>query len=146
MRDADVTKFQLWVKSSQDDAPYPLIGHEFPFAIKQSCVTQTSPSQQDADVNNVYSSADVKCHFILRQERKLGITGLTPVNGGKKVSKKARKSPIRIHKVFKRSNSKGDSLDGGAPSPPGILFGHPLHKLFEANGSGLPKPIMVSRL
>ncbi|KAF2351278.1 Rho GTPase-activating protein domain [Trinorchestia longiramus] len=147
MRDADVTKFQLWVKSSLEDSPYPLIGHEFPFAIKYNCMRETMQDCEAEQCNNLYnngsnSNADVKCQFILRQERKPGLDGLTPDNGGKKVSKKARKSPIRIHNVFKRSNSKGDTLDGPSTAPPGILFEHSLAKLFEANGSALPKPIM----
>lgn len=144
MRDVDVTKFQLWVKSSSDDAPYPLIGHEFPYSIKHNCVRETLQSCDAEQCNKMYNSTDVKVQFILRQERKLGENGFTPENGGKKVSKKARKSPMRIHKVFKRSNSKGDSIDGPSAAPPGILFGHPLAKLFENNNSALPKPVMVS--
>ncbi|KAA0194998.1 hypothetical protein HAZT_HAZT003596 [Hyalella azteca] len=146
MRDADVTKFQLWVKSSLEDSPYPLIGHEFPFAIKYNCMRETMQDCDAEQCNNLYnngshsSGADVKCQFILRQERKPGLDGLNA--DSKKVSKKARKSPIRIHNVFKRSNSKGDSIDGAGPAPPGILFGHSLGKLFAANGSALPKPIM----
>ncbi|KAF7645366.1 hypothetical protein LDENG_00205900, partial [Lucifuga dentata] len=31
-----VKDHQLWVSSSKDDPPYPLIGHEFPFSIKMS--------------------------------------------------------------------------------------------------------------
>lgn len=144
MRDVDVTKFQLWAKTGSDDSIYPLIGHEFPFAIKYNCMRQTMQECETDQCNNMFNSADVKCQFILRQERKLGDNGYTPEHGGKKVSKKARKSPMRIHKVFKRSNSKGDSIDGNIPAPPGILFGHSLDKLFESHKNNVPKVITVS--
>ena len=148
MRDADLSKFQLWVKSSTDDSPYPLIGHEFPYAIKYNSLRETMPDCDTEQCNgNIFSKGvDSKCQFILRQQRKVGINGMPQESGGKKVSKKARKSPIKLHNVFKRSNSKGDSLDGATPAPPGILFGHPLMKLFENNNCTLPKPIVVSRI
>ncbi|KAF3857108.1 hypothetical protein F7725_008967 [Dissostichus mawsoni] len=37
----NVKDFQLWVISKRDNAPYPLIGHEFPFSIQMSHVRQT---------------------------------------------------------------------------------------------------------
>uniref|UniRef100_A0A6A7FQI8 Rho GTPase-activating protein 20 n=1 Tax=Hirondellea gigas TaxID=1518452 RepID=A0A6A7FQI8_9CRUS len=141
MRDVDVTKFQLWVKSSQEDSPYPLIGHEFPFAIKYNSLRESIQDCDAEQCNNLYNSSDVKCQFILRQQRKVGLNGLSPENGGKKVSKKARKSPLRIKEVFKRSNSKGDTVDGPASAPPGILFGHTLEKLIADTGA-IPKPIL----
>lgn len=143
MRDVDVTKFQLWVKTPHDDSPYPLIGHEFPLSIKYNNLRDTAQECGTEHLNNLYNNGtDIK--FVLRPDGKVGVNGSLLEMGGKKVSKKARKSPIR-NKLFKRSASKGDSVDGAAPSPPGILFGHPLFKLAEANGGALPKPVMVSQ-
>lgn len=140
MGGADATQFQLWVKTGVDDSPYPLIGHEFPFAIKMNCVRDLLQDCDAEQCNNLYNAELVtRCQFILRQARKLNFES---PEGVKKVSKKARKSPIRIHRVFKRANSKGDSLDGSVNScPAGVLYGHSLVKLVEPENF-LPKPVM----
>ncbi|KAK3893459.1 hypothetical protein Pcinc_002722 [Petrolisthes cinctipes] len=139
MGGADASQFQLWVKTSIDDSPYPLIGHEYPYAIKLNCVRDLLQDCDAEQCNNLYNAEMVtRCQFILRQARKLAFES---PEGVKKVSKKARKSPIRIHRVFKRSNSKGDSLDGSLNSCAGALYGQSLVKLVEANNH-LPKPVM----
>ncbi|XP_066938336.1 uncharacterized protein [Macrobrachium rosenbergii] len=139
MGDADSSQFQLWVKTGVDDSPYPLIGHEFPFAIKMNCVRDLLQDCDTEQCNNLYNTELVtRCQFILRQARKLSFES---PEGMKKVSKKARKSPIRIHRVFKRSNSKGDSLDGGVNNCTGVLYGRSLMKLVEPDMM-LPKPVM----
>ncbi|XP_068200560.1 LOW QUALITY PROTEIN: uncharacterized protein [Palaemon carinicauda] len=139
MGDADSSQFQLWVKTGVDDSPYPLIGHEFPFSIKMNCVRDLLQDCDTEQCNNLYNTELVtRCQFILRQARKLSFES---PEGVKKVSKKARKSPIRIHRVFKRSNSKGDSLDGGVNNCTGVLYGRSLTKLVEPDNT-LPKPVM----
>lgn len=141
MGGADTTQFQLWVKTGLDDSPYPLIGHEYPFAIKMNCVRDLLQDCDAEQCNNLYNAELVtRCQFILRQARKLSFES---PEGVKKVSKKARKSPIRIHRVFKRSNSKGDSLDGGVNTCAGALYGQSLVKLLHPDNM-LPKPVMVS--
>ena len=141
IQENDLSKFQLWVKSGNDDAPYPLFGHEFPFAIKMNCARDMLQDCDTEECNNIYYADIVtKCQFILRKAHKMNFND-SPENL-KKVSKKARKSPIRIHKVFKRSNSKGDSIDGPNGGAGGVLFGRNLSKLYDSEGS-LPKPVMV---
>ena len=137
--------FQLWVKLPLDSAPYPLIGYENVYAIKQNFVRQSNPECDGSNCNNnMCKAAEAKCQFTLRQKYE------TNELNAKKISKKARKSPIRLQKMFKRSNSKGDSLDGAAngpntpPVPTGLLYCRPLQDLFEANNNELPKPITVS--
>lgn len=140
MGGADASQFQLWVKTGMDDSPYPLIGHEFPYAIKMNCVRDLLQDCDAEQCNNLYNAELVtRCQFILRQARKLSFGS---PEGMKKVSKKARKSPIRIHRVFKRANSKGESLDGSVSSCAGALYGQSLVKLVEADNM-LPKPVMV---
>lgn len=142
----DEEKFQLWVKSPAEEAPYPLIGHELPFAIRMNCLRDLL---QDCDIEqcgNIYNTDILnRCQFILRQERKpIPQTMADSPENAKKISKKAKKSPIRIHKVFKRSNSKGDVTDGSPQSAPsGVLFAQPLQKICDGSGT-IPKPIMVS--
>ncbi|KAG0720623.1 Rho GTPase-activating protein 20 [Chionoecetes opilio] len=139
MGGADTSQFQLWVKTGMDDSPYPLIGHEFPYAIKMNCVRDLLQDCDAEQCNNLYNAELVtRCQFILRQARKLSFGS---PEGIKKVSKKARKSPIRIHRVFKRANSKGESLDGSLNSCAGSLYGQSLVKLVEADNR-LPKPVM----
>ncbi|XP_050733676.1 uncharacterized protein LOC127007108 isoform X2 [Eriocheir sinensis] len=139
MGGADTSQFQLWVKTGMDDSPYPLIGHEFPYAIKMNCVRDLLQDCDAEQCNNLYNAELVtRCQFILRQARKLSFGS---PEGMKKVSKKARKSPIRIHRVFKRANSKGESLDGSVSSCTGALYGQSLKKLVEADNM-LPKPVM----
>nr|XP_045624946.1 uncharacterized protein LOC123774593 isoform X2 [Procambarus clarkii] len=139
MGGADTSQFQLWVKTGLDDSPYPLIGHEYPFAIKLNCVRDLLQDCDAEQCNNLYNTELVtRCQFILRQARKLSFES---PEGVKKVSKKARKSPIRIHRVFKRSNSKGECLDGSVTSCAGALYGQSLIKLVEPEHM-LPKPVM----
>lgn len=38
LKPCDPSEYQLWVKTSKDDTPYPLIGHEYPFSIKMNFV------------------------------------------------------------------------------------------------------------
>lgn len=64
----DGGQFQLWVKTARDEAPYPLIGHERPFAIKLSCLRDGLAAEEGFDLdhcNNVHDPL-ARCHFILR--------------------------------------------------------------------------------
>lgn len=57
MRGLDPSEFQLWAKTSRDEAPYPLIGHERPFAIKLSCLREGLSTEEGFDLdhcNNVH--------------------------------------------------------------------------------------------
>ncbi|CAL4238599.1 unnamed protein product, partial [Meganyctiphanes norvegica] len=139
MNGADPSQFQLWVKTGDDESPYPLIGHEYPFSIKLNCVRDLLQDCDAEQCNNLYNTELVtRCHFILRQARKLSFGS---PEGVKKVSKKARKSPIRIHRVFKRSISKGDNLDGSVNTCSGNLYGHSLVLVCQRENA-IPKPVV----
>jgi hypothetical protein len=58
--------------------------------------------------------------------------------------KKSRKSPIRIHKVFRRSAGKGEDCTDFPTSSvtTGALFGIPLSRLGDSDT--VPQPVMVS--
>ncbi|XP_066994517.2 uncharacterized protein [Anabrus simplex] len=140
MRGLDPDDFQLWAKTAREESPYPLIGHERPFAIKLSCLRDGLSTEEGFDLdhcNNVHGPDPLaKCQFILRSKRKASES--TPSSESKKGSKKSRKTPIRIRQVFRRSTSKGEDC---VDAPTGTLFGLPLSRV--VNGENMPRPVMA---
>lgn len=68
LRGVEAAQFQLWAKTAREEAPYPLVGHERPFAIKLSCLRDGLSSEEGFDLdhcNNVHDPL-ARCHFILR--------------------------------------------------------------------------------
>ncbi len=98
---ADINSFRLWLKTGgsastltstsidSDSSPYPLIGHELPFAIKMNCLRDyigraavdndnsinfesngnglTTPIDMLDHCNNIYNADPAaRCQFILR--------------------------------------------------------------------------------
>ena len=68
---ADAGAFRLWVKTgASDESPYPLFGHELPFAIKMNCIREFVNNDDGFDLdhcNNIYSADPAtRCQFILR--------------------------------------------------------------------------------
>ncbi|KAJ8013111.1 hypothetical protein DPEC_G00049890 [Dallia pectoralis] len=143
---------RLWVSSSKDDSPYPLIGHEFPFSIKMSHIRDGGGGCWGKDVSPLPEGPgvmlldqclppDTQCQFILKPSR------VEP-----------RQAPFiePEQKSFKRKRSfinwafwKGSSpqLDGPplspvAPSPyTGRLFGRSLPSVCPPDHA-LPKPVL----
>ena len=73
----------------------------------------------------------------------MGKSCLTPSPDAAKKKKALKKSPIRIHNVFRRTSSKSESVDSAVSAcSSGLLFGQPLSRLCE--NELLPKPVMVS--
>ena len=70
MSNLDANGFRLWVKTAADESPYPLIGHEFPFAIKMNCLREFISSEEGFDLdhcNNIYNvDPATRCQFILK--------------------------------------------------------------------------------
>nr|CAH0100222.1 unnamed protein product [Daphnia galeata] len=193
---ADINSFRLWLKTGgsastltstsidSDSSPYPLIGHELPFAIKMNCLRDyigraavdndnsihlesngnglTTPIDMLDHCNNIYNADPAaRCQFILRSVQKPSFNGsvlgnakqvvATKTNGAVGAAK-TKKSPTRIQKVFRRVQSKPDSLEtvgAGNPTSPtllaaakaGAFFGQPLNKIFP-QADQLPQPIM----
>ncbi|XP_032669575.1 uncharacterized protein LOC116843329 isoform X1 [Odontomachus brunneus] len=106
--------FQLWAKTAADEAPYPLIGHERPFAVKMSSLRHILSAEEGFDLEHCNKSVHNTCHFILRPVMK------SPV-------KKNNRS--KITDLLRRSLSLNPSL-----------FGVNLSKL---DDNGLPKPVLV---
>ncbi|XP_018397234.1 PREDICTED: rho GTPase-activating protein 20-like [Cyphomyrmex costatus] len=106
--------FQLWAQTFLDESPYPLLGHERPFAIKMSRLRHMLSTDEGFDLVHINNSGVDLCHFILRPVMK------TP-------AKKNNRS--KITGLLRRSLSLNTNL-----------FGVPLSRLDE---NGLPKPVLV---
>ncbi|PSN53413.1 hypothetical protein C0J52_21377 [Blattella germanica] len=134
MRGLDPDDFQLWAKTARDEAPYPLIGHEHPFAIKLSCLRDGLSAEEGS-------------------KRKANDCSNTNIDSKKATalsnsSKKSRKSPMRIRQVFRRSTSKGedctDCPSSPSPAATGALFGIPLNRLGDQDT--IPRPAMLQQV
>ncbi|XP_061647798.1 rho GTPase-activating protein 20-like isoform X3 [Phyllopteryx taeniolatus] len=149
-----VKDHRLWVSSSKDEPPYPLIGHEFPFSIKMSHIRDGGGSRGDAsspcDCPEVQLldrclPPDTQCHFILRPSK---VTHSTDALVDAAQPKSFKRKRSLINWPFWRGSSS--QLDIAAPplSPtlpgpaiPGHLFGRPLASVCSQD-TGLPKPVM----
>ncbi|OCT96154.1 rho GTPase-activating protein 20 isoform X2 [Xenopus laevis] len=143
--DAD---YRLWVTSGKDDAPYPLIGHEYPFGIKMSHVRDTLPQIQglkDTDcpldlqgpLLMEHLPREMQCQFILKPCR------LAPCHPLADPSQKPfkRKRSIINWSFWRGSNSQLDNIPTSPTSlAPGMLFGLSLATI--CPNDNFPKPIM----
>ncbi|KAM9804605.1 rho GTPase-activating protein 20 [Neosynchiropus ocellatus] len=150
--------YRLWVNSSKDEPPYPLIGHEFPFSIKMSHIRDSGsagvgfggPGRDQVTPTDCPGvllldqclPPDTQCQFILKPSK--ADPGQTPfIEPGQQKTFKRKRSLINWP-FWKGSNSQ---LDGLPLSPTslsptlGQLFGRPLSSLCSAD-TVLPKPVM----
>ncbi|XP_043242772.1 rho GTPase-activating protein 20-like [Amphibalanus amphitrite] len=141
---AVAAEYQLWARPAADEPPYPLIGHELPAAIQLHALREAA-TEERAEMdhcNNIYSTSPTAgCQFILRPVRS-DLRALSPSPDPAKKKKLSKKSPIRIHNVFRRTNSKPDCVDApfsvcGSP----MLFGQPLSTLCQ--NDTLPPPVLA---
>nr|XP_033473638.1 rho GTPase-activating protein 20-like [Epinephelus lanceolatus] len=156
-----VKDHRLWVNSSKDDPPYPLIGHEFPFSIKMSHIRDSGSSggglgggggagrdpASPTDCPGVLLldqclPPDTQCQFILKPNK--ATLGQAPlIEPGQQKTFKRKRSLINWP-FWRGSNTQ---LDGLPLSPTslsptlGRLFGRPLSSVCSAD-HGLPKPVM----
>ncbi|XP_044073217.1 LOW QUALITY PROTEIN: rho GTPase-activating protein 20-like [Siniperca chuatsi] len=149
----------LWVSSSKDDPPYPLIGHEFPFSIKMSHIRDggssggglgggagrdpTSPTDcPGVLLLDQCLPPDTQCQFILKPS-KIAPGHAPLIEPGQQKSFKRKRSLINWP-FWRGSNTQ---LDGLPLSPTllsptqGRLFGRPLSSVCSPD-HGLPKPVM----
>ncbi|XP_075887051.1 rho GTPase-activating protein 20 isoform X5 [Nelusetta ayraudi] len=154
-----VKDHRLWVNSSKDEPPYPLIGHEFPFSIKMSHIRDggssaaglgggtgrdlTSPTDRPGVLLlDQCLPPDTQCQFILKPNK--SILGLAPLIEPAQQKTFKRKRSLINWPFWKGSNTQ---LDGLPLSPTslsptlGRLFGRPLSAICSPD-QGLPKPVM----
>ncbi|XP_036413594.1 rho GTPase-activating protein 20-like isoform X2 [Colossoma macropomum] len=144
-----VKDYQLWVSSRKDNAPYPLIGHEFPFSIQMSHIREplgqtgdksdaVSPPDKDVEFLFDQLQSDSQCQFILKPSR-VAVGHSFVVDPDQKPFKRRRSL---INWAFWRGSTT--QLDDSPPSPllptTGRLFGLPLSVVCMENS--LPRPIM----
>ncbi|XP_026157260.1 paraspeckle component 1 isoform X2 [Mastacembelus armatus] len=136
----NVKDFQLWVISKRDNAPYPLIGHEFPFSIQMSHVKHSTSQGGGGgrDTTQVEQLQVYKqCQFILKPR---------PIETPQQhVSAELPQKPFKRRRslitwAFWRGSSSHlnePTLTGGAR---GRLFGQPLGVVCVEGA--LPKAVM----
>ncbi|KAF7664160.1 hypothetical protein LDENG_00187190, partial [Lucifuga dentata] len=133
----NVREYQLWVISKRDNAPYPLIGHEFPFSIQMSHARHSSQggSRDDADRQ---LHMDKHCQFILKPRPIVPTREHVSAESSQKPLKRRRSI---INWVFWRGSSSQLELSASlAGAPRGCLFGQPLSSICVEDS--LPKPVM----
>nr|DBA32681.1 TPA: hypothetical protein GDO54_000454 [Pyxicephalus adspersus] len=142
------TDYQLWVTSGKDDAPYPLIGHEYPFSIKMSHIRDALPQIQAGKDTTCHLNLEepflmeqlpreMQCQFILKPSRLAICHPLT--DSSQKPFK--RKRSIINWTFWRGSNTHLDNIPlSPTSSSPGKLFGLSLAAICE--NDNLPKAIM----
>lgn len=140
--------YQLWVNSGKEAAPYPLIGHEYPYGIKMSHLRDTalltqgsrdsaSPSQLQEPFLMEQLPREMQCQFILKPTR---LATAQQLSDSSQKTFKRRRSIINWA-FWRGSSTHLDNLPMSPTSPmPGQLFGVSLPDLCE--NDNLPKPIL----
>uniref|UniRef100_A0A8C2SP55 Rho GTPase-activating protein 20 n=1 Tax=Coturnix japonica TaxID=93934 RepID=A0A8C2SP55_COTJA len=138
--------YKLWVISGREDAPYPLIGHEYPFGIKMSHIRDAMPhgSKHCACPRQLQGyflteqlPQELQCQFVLKPSR---LAESPPLHDLSQKSFKRKRSIINW--AFWRG--PGTHLDNAPLSStsaaPGKLFGLLLTAICEDDN--LPKPLL----
>nr|AAS77204.1 RA and RhoGAP domain containing protein [Rattus norvegicus] len=140
--------YQLWVNSGKEAAPYPLIGHEYPYGIKMSHLRDTalltqgskdfaSPSQLQEPFLMEQLPREMQCQFILKPTR---LATAQQLSDSSHKTYKRRRSIINWA-FWRGSSTHLDNLPVSPTSPmPGQLFGVSLPDICE--NDNLPKPIL----
>ncbi|XP_060160010.1 rho GTPase-activating protein 20 isoform X3 [Globicephala melas] len=141
-------EYQLWVNSGKEEAPYPLIGHEYPYGIKMSHLRDTTLLTQGSKDSPTPSNfqepflmeqlpREMQCQFILKPSRLAVAQQLS--DSGQKTFKRRRSI---INWAFWRGSSTHlDNLPMSPTSPvPGQLFGVSLPNICE--NDNLPKAVL----
>ncbi|XP_006890921.1 PREDICTED: rho GTPase-activating protein 20 [Elephantulus edwardii] len=140
--------YQLWVNSGKEEAPYPLIGHEYPYGIKMShlrdSVLLAQGSKDSSTASNLQEPflmdqlpREMQCQFILKPSRLAAAQQLS--DSGQKTFK--RKLSVINWAFWRGSSTHLDNLPMSPTSPmPGQLFGVSLPNICE--NDNLPKPVL----
>ncbi|KAM5245975.1 rho GTPase-activating protein 20 [Ctenodactylus gundi] len=140
--------YQLWVNSGKEAAPYPLIGHEYPYGIKMSHLRDTAlltPGSKDSAIlSNLQEPflmeqlpREMQCQFILKPSPMAATQHLS--DSGQKTLKR-RKSIINWA-FWRGSTTHLDNLPMSPTSPmPGQLFGISLEDICE--NDNMPKSVL----
>ncbi|KAF0046192.1 hypothetical protein F2P81_002721 [Scophthalmus maximus] len=145
----NVKDYQLWVVSKRDNAPYPLIGHEFPFSIQMSHVRH-APSQAGRDaaappadrqraVQAEQLQASKQCQFVLKPRPVDTLLQQQHVRADLSQKPLKRRRSLITWAFWRGSSSHLNELSLAGASR-GCLFGQPLSCVCVEDT--LPKPVM----
>ncbi|KAM8873204.1 rho GTPase-activating protein 20-like isoform 2-T2 [Synchiropus picturatus] len=141
-----VKDYQLWVVSKRDNAPYPLIGHEFPFSIQMSHVRQmliqvgsgesaAPPTDRQRALHLEHGSK--MCQFILKP-RPLE-TALQQMTADFPQKTFRRRRSLITWAFWRGSYTQLHQLSPSSAAP-GCLFNQPLSAVCVEEA--LPKPVV----
>ncbi|XP_029214008.2 uncharacterized protein LOC114977474 isoform X3 [Acropora millepora] len=147
----DPSDYQLWVVSGKVGDAYPLIGHEFPFAIKMNHMREAAMADDDGfhfplDYEQQLPAMDplspeTQCQFILKRNEKM--TNRIPIDVQNAPSRQRWRNPIRRSQIMnwaqrRTGSSKSNTIDVQSL---GKLFGLPLNQLC-SDEEVVPKAVM----
>lgn len=147
----DPSEYQLWVVSGKVGDAYPLIGHEFPFAIKMNHMREAAMADDDGfhfplDYEQQLPAMDplspeTQCQFILKRNEKM--TNRIPIDVQNAPSRQRWRNPIRRSQIMnwaqrRTGSSKSNTIDVQSS---GKLFELPLNQLC-SDEELVPKAVM----
>ncbi|XP_060599862.1 uncharacterized protein LOC132753416 isoform X2 [Ruditapes philippinarum] len=122
MTESEAKDYQLWVRLGPDEAPYPLCGHELPYAIKLNQIRdfgkRTEDNLTELEIERIIKEMQAnnrKYEFFLKHKKSQKRHSLDETSTSKS-SKGKRKSPLI--NIFRRNRDD--------KKPQGKLFGHKL--------------------
>ncbi|XP_066515669.1 rho GTPase-activating protein 20-like isoform X1 [Hoplias malabaricus] len=129
-----VKDFQLWVNSGEDEAPYPLIGHEFLYSIQMSYIRSLQQGEPLLHQQLAPLSEESHYQFILRP-RKINTNHILPNEQKNKRKMSLPTWPFRRSSTVELNGQLQSSLfsDSAPDSTPGCLFGKPLSDVIVDN-------------
>ncbi|KAL3999331.1 MFS transporter (sodium-dependent inorganic phosphate cotransporter) [Sarotherodon galilaeus] len=136
----NVKDFQLWVLSKRDNAPYPLIGHEFPFSIHMSHVRYSQGGGRDAAAPPADRLKAEQLQVYKQFQFILKPRPVEPPQQHADFSGKPfkRRRSLIAWAFWRGSSSNLNELS--LSTVQGCLFGQPLSSV--CAGDTLPKPVM----
>ncbi|XP_035765773.1 rho GTPase-activating protein 20-like [Neolamprologus brichardi] len=136
----NVKDFQLWVLSKRDNAPYPLIGHEFPFSIHMSHVRYSQGGGRDAAAPPADRLKAEQLQVYKQFQFILKPRPVEPPQQHADFSGKPfkRRRSLIAWAFWRGSSSNLNELS--LSTARGCLFGQPLSSV--CAGDTLPKPVM----
>ncbi|XP_053397024.1 uncharacterized protein LOC123551571 isoform X3 [Mercenaria mercenaria] len=134
--ETEVKEYQLWVRLGPDEAPYPLCGHELPYAIKLNQIRdfgkRTEDNLTELEIERIIKEMQAnnrKYEFFLKHKKSQKRHSLDETSTSKQ-SKGKRKSPLI--NIFRRNRDD--------KKPQGKLFGHKLADVTSAENL-IAKPV-----
>ncbi|XP_071981642.1 uncharacterized protein [Engystomops pustulosus] len=140
--------YHLWVMSARDESPYPLFGHEHPYAIAMNCLRESMDMPRGSNNNLLLGTESTEdmclehfpqerlCQFIIKLKPQVPL-----YMRRESTQKHHRRKKSLIDWALRRTGSTNlNPSASNSPLTPRKLFGHSLSSIC-SNGN-LPKPIM----